>query len=91
MILVLATILLVTATFAVSRRPRNHEHAKVDATKGEWVLASGMGIGVLSLFALVVWSRMGEVSMLELWLLGGVTAVGWLCGLARRYVYGRWS
>jgi hypothetical protein len=87
----LAAVLLTAATLAVSRRPRTQEQAKADAPKGEWALGAGMGIGVLSLFALVFWAKESGVSTLELWLLGGLVAFGWICGIARRYVYGRWN
>lgn len=91
MILAVATMLLAVATVAVSRRPRVHRRAGVDASKGEWTLGIGMGFGVLSLFALGVWAKERGLSAVELWVLNGMVAVGWTCGIARRYIYGRWS
>lgn len=90
-ILALAAVLLALATLAVNRRPQIYERAKIDAPKGEWALASGMGIGVLGAFSMAYWAKESGLSALELWVLGAIVAFGWGCGIARRYLYGRWS
>lgn len=91
LIVAFVVTILAIATVAVSRRPRVSGQAGADAPKGEWALGAGMGVGALSLFALFVWAKQRGVTPLEFWVLGGVVAFGWGCGIARRYVYGRWN